>query len=89
MFLAGARIDTSLIAIVRRHASDEGAGEWMPFPIAVRDLPIAVLPIVAALPVPLDSDTFVQIASGAWTTSQALRDWITAHPTPQAHGGGL
>jgi hypothetical protein len=89
-FLAQAYLDDTLIATVRRHLHDDATVQRTLLPIAVRNLPIAAVPaIVAALPAPLDPATFVQIANGARTMPQALHDWITAHPTPQAWGAAI
>jgi len=83
-FLACADLDADVIAAVRRHAPNEASLRWTLLPVAVRDLPIADIPaVVAALPLP-DPVAFVQIAGCRRDLPPALRDWITAHPTPQA-----
>jgi len=70
---------------VRRHLHDDAAVQRTLLPIAVRSLlPAEISDVVAALPMPLDPVAFVQIASGAREMPLALRDWITAHPTPHA-----
>jgi len=89
-FLAHAYLDDALIAAVRRHTPDEDAVRWMLLPIAIRDLSLAAVSrIVAALPPPPDPVAFVQIAGRMWEMSPALRDWITAHPTPQTQGATI
>jgi hypothetical protein len=90
MFLAGATLDDDLIAAVHRHVRDAHAMRLTLFPIAVRYLPIADVPaIVAALPSPPDPVAFVQIVGRHRDMPLALRDWITAHPTPQALAGAI
>jgi hypothetical protein len=85
-FLAGAALNDDLIAAVRRHIRNDGDLRHTLLPVAVHDLPIAdIPPVVAALPFP-DPVTFVQIAGGSPIMPPALRDWITAHPTPHAYG---
>jgi hypothetical protein len=84
-FLAGGYCSNKLVAAVRRHIRDDRTQRHTLLPIAVRDLPPDAVPaVVAALPVPLDPPAFVQIAGGRPTMPPALRDWIMAHPTPQA-----
>jgi len=84
-FLAGAALNDDLIAAVRRHIRDDRTQRHTLLPIAVRDLPPDAVPaVVAALPVPLDPPAFVQIAGRRREMPPALRDWIMAHPTPQA-----
>jgi hypothetical protein len=84
-FLARAELNDSLVTAVRRHLHDDAAVQRTLLPIAVRSLlPAAISDVVAALPMPLDPVAFVQIASGAREMPLALRDWITAHPTPHA-----
>jgi len=84
-FLACAALSDDLIAAVRRHLHDDAAVQRTLLPIAVRSLlPAEISDVVAALPMPLDPVAFVQIASGAREMPLALRDWITAHPTPHA-----
>jgi hypothetical protein len=86
-FLAGADLDANVIAAVRRHAPNEASLRWTLLPVAVCDLsPDAVPAVVAALPVPPDPPAFVQIAGCRRDLPPALRDWITAHPTPHAYG---
>ena len=86
-FLAGADLDANVIAAVRRHAPNEASLRWTLLPVAVCDLsPDAVPAVVAALPVPPDPPAFVQIAGCRRDLPPALRDWIVAHPTPQAYG---
>ena len=85
-FLARTRLDDDVIAAVRCHAGNESVMRWVLLPVAVRDLPIAAVSrIVATLPAPPDPVAFVQIASGTREMPSGLRDWITAHQTPQAH----
>jgi len=89
-FLAHAFFDDALIAAVRRHLHDDAAIRRTLLPIAVRDLPPDAVPaIVAALPAPPDPVAFVHIAGGAREMPLPLRDWITAHPTPQARGAAI
>jgi hypothetical protein len=84
-FLARAELNDSLVTAVRRHLHDDAAVQRTLLPIAVRSLlPAEISDVVAALPMPLDPVAFVQIASGAREMPLALRDWITAHPTPHA-----
>ena len=89
-FLARAFFNDALIAAVRRHLHDDAAIRRTLLPIAVRDLPPDAVPaIVAALPAPPDPVAFVHIAGGAREMPLPLRDWITAHPTPQARGAAI
>ena len=84
-FLACAKLNDSLVTAVRRHLRDDAAVQRTLLPVAVRALlPAAISDVVAALPMPLDPVAFVQIASGIQEMPLALRDWITAHPTPHA-----
>jgi hypothetical protein len=84
-FLARAELNDSLVTAVRRHLHDDAAVQRTLLPIAVRSLlPAEISDVVAALPMPIDPVAFVQIASGAREMPLALRDWITAHPTPHA-----
>jgi len=84
-FMAGAEPDAALVAAVRRHIRDDRTLRHTLLPIAVRDLPPDAVPaIIAALPAPPDPVAFIQIAGGAREIPPALRDWIAAHPTPQA-----
>ena len=84
-FLAGDYCSNELIAAVHRHAADVSAVRRTLSPVAVHDLPIADLPaVVAALPAPPDPIAFVQIAGRRREMPPALRDWITAHPTPRS-----
>jgi len=84
-FLAHTRLNDDVIAAVRRSTRDDNDLRHTLLPVAVRDLPIAALPVVvAALPPPSDPVAFIQIAGGSPTMPPALRAWITAHPTPQA-----
>ena len=84
-FLARAELNDSLVTAVRRHLHDDAAVQRTLLPVAVRSLlPAEISDVVAALPMPLDPVAFVQIASGAREMPLALRDWITAHPTPHA-----
>jgi len=86
-FLARAELNAALVAAVRRHIRDDRTQRHTLLPIAVRDLPPDAVPaVVAALPNPPDPVAFVQIAGGMREMPPALRDWITAHPTPQAYG---
>ena len=89
-FLARAYLNADVIAAVRCHPHDDATVSRMLLPIAVRNLSAAVVPaIVAALPLPPDPATFVQIAGRMQELSPALRDWITMHPTPQALTGTM
>ena len=84
-FLAHAELNAALVAAVRRHIRDDRTLRHTLLPIAVRDLPPDAVPaIIAALPAPPDPVAFIQIAGGAREIPPALRDWIAAHPTPQA-----
>jgi len=84
-FLAHAYLDNALIAAVRRHIRDDGDLRHTLLLTAVRDLPLAAVPaVVAALPPPPSPVAFVHIAGGAREMPPALRDWIAAHPMPQA-----
>jgi len=84
-FLARAELNAALVAAVRRHIRDDRTLRHTLLPIAVRDLPPDAVPaIIAALPAPPDPVAFIQIAGGAREIPPALRDWIAAHPTPQA-----
>jgi len=84
-FLAHTCLNDDVIAAVRRSTRDDNDLRHTLLPVAVRDLPIAALPVVvAALPPPSDPVAFIQIAGGSPTMPPALRAWITAHPTPQA-----
>jgi hypothetical protein len=84
-FLARAELNDSLVTAVRRHLRDDAAVQRTLLPVAVRALlPAAISDVVAALPTPPDPVAFVQIASGIQEMPLALRDWITAHPTPHA-----
>jgi len=84
-FLAGAALNDDLIAAVRRHIRDNGDLRHTLLLTAVRDLPLAAVPaVVAALPPPPSPVAFVHIAGGAREMPPALRDWIAAHPMPQA-----
>jgi len=85
MFLAHARLDTHMIAAVRSHTRDADAVRRTLLPVAMRDLPLAAVPIItAALPVPPNPVAFVQIAGRMPKMSPALHDWIATHPTAQA-----
>jgi len=86
-FLACAVLNTDLIAAVRRHAPNEASLRRTLLPMTVRDLPLIAVPdITGALPAPPDPVAFVQIACEEREMPPALRDWITAHPTPHAYG---
>jgi len=84
-FLAHTRLNDDVIAAVRRSTRDDNDLRHTLLPIAVRDLPFAAFPIVAAaLPVPPDSVTFVQITGHMPEMPLALHDWIAARPNVKA-----
>jgi hypothetical protein len=85
IFLEHARLNDGLTAAVRSHVADAHAARGVLLSVAVRDLPITALPaVIAALPPPSDPVAFVQIAGRRREMPPALRDWITAHPTPRS-----
>jgi len=87
MFMVHARFNNDVIAAVRRSTRDDGDLRQALLSIAVRDLLLVELPVViAALPPPPDPVAFIQIACEEREMPPALRDWITAHPTPHAYG---
>jgi len=89
-FLKHAMLDDDLIVAARRHAPHEETLRWTLLPLTVCDLPIADVPaVIAALPASPDPVAFVQIAGRMWEMSPALRDWITAHSTPQTQGATI
>jgi hypothetical protein len=84
-FLAHTHLNDGLTAAVRSHVADAHAARGALLSVAVRDLPITALPaVIAALPPPSDPVAFVQIAGRRREMPPALRDWITAHPTPRS-----
>ena len=86
-FLARAYLNADVIAAVRRHAPNEASLRWTLLPMTIRDIPLIAVPdIIGTLPAPPDPVAFVQIACEEREMPPALRDWITAHPTPHAYG---
>jgi len=84
-FLAHTHLNDGLTAAVRSHVADAHAARGVLLPVAMRDLLITALPaVIAALPPPPDPVAFVQIAGRRREMPPALRDWITAHPTPRS-----
>ena len=85
-FLAHTVPGNDVITAVRIHIHDDAAVHRTLLPVAVRALSPAAIPaITAALPLPPNPAAFVQNAGGIRNMPPALCDWITAHPTPQAH----
>jgi len=84
-FLIPADLNDALIAAIHAHTLDYDAVRWALLPVVIRDLPIDTFPaLIAALPPPPDPIAFVQIVGRHRDMPLALRDWITAHPTPHA-----
>jgi len=89
-FLASVVLSDDLIAAVRHRLRDDAAIPQTLLPVAVHELPVALVPdVVAALPKPSNPAAFVQIACGKREMSPVLHNRIAADPTPHALAGAI